>query len=105
MDSRALFMLIAFPIVGAGLIILQIFLSKKDSKWLGLILPCITFVIDLIFILSVTSANDVLTTIATILTTFVLGNIPTAVLLAIHVGYRKKHNRQRSIDKMSVQDL
>ena len=44
--------LLVIIIVGfAGLVVLQVFLSKKDSKWLGLILPIITFCISVIAVL------------------------------------------------------
>ena len=39
--QRTLFALIIFLAVVIGVIWLQIFLSKKDNKWLGLILPIV----------------------------------------------------------------
>jgi hypothetical protein len=36
---------------------------------------------------------------------FILYNIPTAILLAIYAACRGKRNRQRALEKMSVQDL
>jgi len=36
-----------------GIILLQIFLSKKENKWLGLILPIISFCISLIAVLNI----------------------------------------------------
>ena len=41
--QRTLFALIIFLAVVIGVIWLQIFLSKKDNKWLGLILPIVAF--------------------------------------------------------------
>jgi hypothetical protein len=39
--------------LGLGSIILQIYLSNMQSKWPGLILPIVTFLISLIFILNI----------------------------------------------------
>jgi hypothetical protein len=36
-----------------GGIILQVFLSKRQSKWLGLILPCIVFMLSIVVVLNV----------------------------------------------------
>ena len=115
--------------VGAGIVILQIFLSKKESKWSGLILPIIAFCFSLFIIMSIAlfaivpgtgevsqdgviieqfilpplmNASEAITVIAI---NFLLCNIPTAILLAIYAACRDKYNRQRALDKMSVQDL
>lgn len=37
----------------AGGIVLQIFLSKRESKWPGLVLPIVTFLWSLVMVLSV----------------------------------------------------
>jgi len=97
--------LIILPIVFAGLIVLQIFLAKKESKWAGLILPIIFFIVSLIFVLNVALINEISTVIVTIVSAFLLGNIPTAVFLVIYAVCRGKRNKQRALDKMSVQDL
>lgn len=49
--------LIFILILCAGIIWLQIFLSKKESKWLGLILPAILFCISLIAVFSIAAYN------------------------------------------------
>ena len=104
--TRTIIFSIVFLLVfGVGGIWLQIFLSKKDSKWAGLILPIITFCVSLIFVLNVAATNDVSTVIVTIVSAFLLGNIPTAVLLVIYAVCRGKRKKQRELDKMSVQDL
>ena len=43
-----LFLLAVF----AGIILLQVYLSKQESKWPGLILPAITFVLSVVVVLS-----------------------------------------------------
>lgn len=46
---------IIFLAVIIGVIFLQIFLSKKQNKWLGLILPLICFMFSLIIVLGSTA--------------------------------------------------
>lgn len=45
--------------IGAGLILLQIFLSKKENKWLGLILPIIALCISLLAVFSIAAYTRV----------------------------------------------
>lgn len=115
-------------ILGVGGIWLQIFLSKKESKWAGLILPFISFGISLMPLLGVLlfSANkgtmttavngeiveqttEQIASISSIIGSsvyiFILYNIPTVILLVIYAACRGKRNRQRALEKMSVQDL
>jgi len=118
--------------VAVGAIFLQIYLSRKESKWLGLILPIITFSLSLIVVMSMvafiqpatltetTFVNGELVTnvisaepnredlsgaIATVIYTFIFINIPTIVLLIIYKTVRAKQNRNRDVEKMSIQDL
>ena len=72
--------------------ILQVFLSKKENKWLGLILPTITFLIGLLYPLStaVPMSGITLEFILELLTVWVIGNIPTIIFLAIYFVCRKK---------------
>ena len=115
-------------LIGAGVIVLQVFLSRSESKWPGLILPAIAFCFSLIAVMSMvlfsvsthevlsengviieervaTPLMDIPSMIATTGSTLLLFNIPTAVLLAIYAACRGKRNRQRALERMSVQDL
>jgi len=49
---NALIVLALFLGICAGIIALQVFLSKKDSKWLGLILPAIPFGLSMLVIIN-----------------------------------------------------
>ena len=89
----------------AGIIVLQIFLSKKESKWAGLILPIITFSISLIVVFNIVYRGDLSTLLMTTIVNFLLFNIPTAVLLAIYAACRGKRKKQRDLNKMRAQDL
>ena len=99
---RLISILIFSLIVFAGLIILQIFLSKRDNKWVGLILPIITFLFSLVIVLSVALDNYYGLPVLPIAFTFF---IPPVVLLTIYVACRGKHNERRALEKMSVQGL
>ena len=130
MEQRVLFVvvfLIFTLAVCAGVILLQIFLSKKESKWPGLILPIVSFGISLMAVLAIllftvhtgTTTNMVdgeiieqtvefasrAVIIIQAINVFVLFNIPTVVLLIIYAACRGKQKRQRDLDKMNVQDL
>jgi len=114
-----------------GIVFLQIFLSKKKNKWLGLILPIICLMFSILVvaqILAFTStsvsyqttdesgnvieqgANNVSRTalpgVATqIISIFVLYNIPTVILLGIYIGCREKLKKNQELEKMNIQDL
>jgi flagellar biosynthesis component FlhA len=115
-------------ILGVGGILLQILLSKQESKWAGLILPIITFGGSLMALLGVllfsvntgtmiqtvngevieqttTQIASISSIIGSAIYVFILCNIPTGILLAIYAAFRGKRNRQHALDKMSVQDL
>ncbi|NMA65567.1 MAG: hypothetical protein GX957_04900 [Clostridiaceae bacterium] len=121
-----LLILIAFI---TGIILLQIFLSKKESKWPGLILPIVCLLISIIAVFNIasfTSATkidekvidrngtviqeiipEVITQgdqstpslVFTIMSVFLLYNIPTAILLAVYYIYRGKRCQKKEIER------
>ena len=96
--------LIVFLVLIVGGVALQIFLSRRKSKWLGLILPLLTFLYALALTLNVTSIDGAFPWGA-LLAAFLLGNIPTLVLLAIYWAAREKLRVKDQIDKMNIDDL
>ena len=96
--------LIVFLVLLVGGVALQIFLSRRKSKWLGLILPLLTFLYALALTLNVTSIDGAFPWGA-LLAAFLLGNIPTLVLLAIYWAVREKFRVRDQIDKMNIDDL
>ncbi len=105
--ANATIMLFLVLILLAGGIFLQIFLSKKNSKWFGLILPAITFLYSLLMVLGLAAYNvmrdgEVFILIAS---TFLISNIPTIVLLGIYFGCREKKKLHAQLEKMNIQDL
>ena len=125
-----IFALIIILCACAGIVFLQIFLSKKESKWAGLILPILSCGISILAVLGmvllsfmltqrlvvdggevveqveqVGEVGDIASLIFPATYLFLLCNIPTGVFLAIYAACKGKRSRQRALDKMSVQDL
>ena len=119
--SGPFLVLLAFGIVA---LVLQVFLSKSEGKWLGLIMPTVWVGFSMItpirillagpearsFIGLINGVEVVHTpTMASIvgeaILVLVLLNIITGVLVAIYLVCRRKQNKERALLKMSVQDL
>lgn len=94
-------------LVFAGVIALEVFLSKRESKWLGLILPIITFLLSLVPVVRMVLDNVLFNSLYLVKVGIVLlvGNIPTIVLLGVYLACREKIDRQSQLDKMNIQDL
>jgi uncharacterized membrane protein YesL len=121
-------------LVAAGVVLLQIYLSKKQNKWLGLILPGICIIISLFGVLStpiyvnrspsiqsigengeivneaiIIASNEnkmsATSAILTIVVLFLTYNIPTIILLSIYAVCRGKIKKNLELEKMSIQDL
>ena len=79
-------------------ILLQIFLCRKENKWLGLILPAISFLGSLVFFLQATNVRAMILS-------FLVSNIGTVVYLLIYVGIRRKKKKNSDMDQMKIKDL
>ena len=99
--------LILAVLVIAGIVCLQIFLSKRESKWPGLVLPILAFLFGLLYPLNMIAPDEGVTVsfIIQMLIVWIMGNIPTIILLAIYFGCRGKQRRNKQLDKMNIQDL
>lgn len=99
--------LILFAVICTGVVFLQIFLSKRESKIPGLILPCITFALSLLFLLNfaVPEGGATADLWLNILISLLLSNIPTFILMAIYFACREKIRKSKQLDKMNIQDL
>lgn len=129
---RTFFAIIVFLIIIIGIVLLQIFFSKKQNKWLGFILPIIFFLFSLIGVLGIpmystftlseqtvmengeivnnvvssqTNKADMASVIVSMVYIFILLNIPTVILMAIYFACREKIKNNKEIDKMNIQDL
>lgn len=108
-------------LVSVGAIALEVYLSRRESKVPGLVLPGILFLGELFVLLNVVT-NVVMTSVAdnavggvdsydvfvtvlnTVLTLLVI-SMPTIVLLVIYFLCRRGMNRKKQIEKMNIQDL
>ena len=87
-----------------GGVLLQISLSRRESRWPGLVLPALTFLYSLAMALNVASIDGQFPWGA-LLASLAMGNIPTVVLLAIYAAGRERLKKRREIDKMQIDDL
>ena len=88
-----------------GGVFLQIFLSKRESRWPGLFLPLLTFLWSLLGPLNVMDTGSVSQNVLMVLVTLLVGNIPTLVLLAVYWAVREKRRVKDQIDKMKIDEL
>ena len=102
--ARVTIMLVLVLALQVGVILLQIFLSKRESRWPGLLLPLVTFLYSLVMALSVVAYDGGIPW-GPILASLILGNIPTVILLAIYFTCREKFRKRSELDKMSIDDL
>jgi chromate transport protein ChrA len=119
--------LISLPGIFAVLAILQVFLSKRDNKWLGLVLPAIGVITAFVIVFSmvaftgrtsegvheidqygnvinshyVTTTDFDFTTLVMTGLNFLLFNIPTAVLLLIYFACRESVKKRMADESES----
>ena len=73
----------------AGVVPSQVFLSRAERKWPGLIFPILTFLFGLLYPLNMRAGAP----LGQVLFVWLLGNIPTLILLAIYFASRSKRKR------------
>lgn len=88
-----------------AIILLQIVLSKRENKWLGLIIPIISFGLSILWILGIPYYLSLSGLTVKVILVFILTNIPTAIFLLIYFIYQKNVKKINEIDKMNIQDL
>ena len=103
--ARVTNMLIFLLVFAVGGVLLQIYLSKRESKWPGLVLPGICALFSLVAVLNVAAMGSVAEAIGTMLLSLVVYNIPALVLLVIYWICRQKYSRAREMEKMHIADL
>lgn len=95
--------IIAYPLLLVIPVLLQIYLSKRENKYLGWILPTIFFLIgSFLFsnIAQVGPENLISVIIASIIFYF-----PTILMIVIYKFIRKNYKNKSEIDKMNIKDL
>lgn len=98
-------LLVVFLVLIVGGIFLQIFLSKRESRWPGLVLPLLTLLWSLLGPLNLMDTGSVSQNVLMVLVTLLVGNIPTLILLAIYWAVREKRRVRDQIDKMKIDEL
>lgn len=94
-----------FLVVLVGGIFLQIVLSKRENRYLGLILPGICLLNSLVPVLSLAAYDSAWQNFLAVVALLGMGNLPTLVLLAIYWGCREKLRKNRELEKMHLDDL
>ena len=100
--TNTLIFLLAFVVGG---ILLQIYLSKRESRWPGLVLPGICMLYPILLVLNVAAMGNIGSVVATVITSFVLGAVPAIILLVIYFACRSGRSRKSELDKMTISDL
>lgn len=90
-----------------GIVLLQIFLSRRESRWPGLVLPILFFLFSLMYPLNAVFLPGMSTgqLVLQIVLIWLAANIPTYILLAIYFACREKYRRKKQLEKMNIQDL
>ena len=99
--NKAIILMLALLV---GVPVLQVFLSRRENQWLGLLLPLLTFLNSLVMVCSVTAYEGGVPW-GPILASLISGNIPTVVLLVIYFACREKFRRRSELDKTRIEDL
>ena len=90
-----------------GCIALQIWLSTRESPLLGLILPGISLLVSVLFVLNMAVLPGDGNGTVQVITALVLYNIPTVIFLIIHFICRDRLRRRQKqqMERMNIQDL
>ena len=121
--------------VFVGIIVLEVWLSRRKSRWPGLIMPIISFALSLLLVFGFVAFSAVSATSELQVTDaetgeiihqeqrveevsdwtlgdtmqlgilLLVGNIPTFVLLGTYYIGREKLRRDKLLEKMHIQDL
>lgn len=99
--------LLILLVVLAATIWLQVYLSKKNQPWPGLILPILSLLLSIFLILFmvVPEGENHSAGLLSIALTFLAANIPTLVLLASYFGVRTRRSIKKQLNQMKSQDL
>ena len=98
-------LLVILLVFVVGGVLLQIWLSRRESRWPGLVLPLLAFLCSLLMPLNVADTGSVSQNILLVVVTLLAGNIPTLVLLAVYWAAREKYRVGKQMEKMGKQDI
>ena len=82
-----------------GIVALQVFLSGKRNKWLGLFMPIISFLMTLVIPLNMVAPSEGITGdfLLSMMLVMVIANIPTVFLSLIYVACREKYRVKTAV--------
>ena len=82
-----------------GIVALQVFLSGKRNKWLGLFMPIISFLLTLVIPLNMVAPSEGITGdfLLSMMLVMVIANIPTVFLSLIYVACREKYRVKTAV--------
>lgn len=97
-------------LVSVGAIALEVYLSRRESKVPGLVLPGILFLGELFVLPNVVAvaffgAETLAAGCVNVILRAFLTLLPTIVLMAVYFLCRRGMNRKKQIEKMNIQDL
>lgn len=101
-------------LIAAAVIALQVYLSRRQAWWPGLVLPALWFIYTLFAVVAAVTGYYYVYEVPLPLSidlvvsfplSMLQANIPTFVLLAVYFFCRSRRRRQKQLDKMQVQDL
>ena len=106
MDFMDILTTLAVLLVFAGGILLQIFLSGRENKYIGLILPVLAFAGSFILPLNLAAPAEGITAgfLGKVLAVFLMANILTLVLTAIWFICRERLRRRNEWERISLTD-
>ena len=82
-----------------GIVALQVFLSGKRNKWLGLFMPIISFLMTLVIPLNMVAPSEGITGdfLLSMMLVMVIANIPTVFLSLIYIACREKYREKTAV--------
>ncbi len=91
----------------AGILVLQYFLSRAQSRWPGLVLPILSFLFSLLYPLNMMAPPEGVTAgfVVQMIVVWLMGNIPTLILLAVYFAVRSRRKNNSEVDKTKIEDL
>lgn len=92
--------------LAVGVVLLERFLAHSKSRWPGLVLPVISFLLSLLYPLSMVNlGGSTAMLIGQVILVWIIANIPTYILIAVYIAVRRRSPNRRERDKMTAKDL
>lgn len=96
-NSVIAILFLVLPLIG------QILICKYIRGRAGLILPGISFIISIIYMLNIPDIDG--NVWPAVLTTLIIANIPTIIFYLIYRYYDQKEKQKDELDKMEIMDM